>query len=73
MRFSAYGWHIQHADDDKKNLSIISKALETAKKIKNRPSLILVNTHIGFGSPHKQDTSKAHGEPLGKNEVELTK
>ncbi|MDD4974573.1 MAG: transketolase [Bacteriovorax sp.] len=71
-RFSAYEWHTQHIEDGNKISSII-KALEAAKEIKDRPSLIVVSTHIGFGSPHKQDSEKAHGEPLGSDEVILTK
>ncbi|MGZ3808733.1 MAG: transketolase, partial [Bacteriovorax sp.] len=59
-RFFAYGWHVQHIEDGN-DLAGISHALETAKQNSDRPSLILVNTHIGFGSPHKQDTAKAHG------------
>lgn len=72
LRFKAYGWHIQQIDDGN-NLSEISNAIENAKEITDRPSLILVNTHIGFGSPHKQDTAQAHGEPLGEDEVAITK
>jgi transketolase len=71
-RFSAYEWHTQYIADGNQVASI-SKALENAKAIKDRPSLILVCTHIGFGSPHKQDSEKAHGEPLGSEEVILTK
>jgi transketolase len=71
-RFSAYEWHTQHIADGNQ-IASITKALETAKEIKDRPSLILISTHIGFGSPHKQDSEKAHGEPLGSEEVILTK
>jgi len=72
MRFSAYRWHTQHVEDGN-DLAAIGKALELAREVKDRPSLIAVRTHIGFGSPHKQDTATAHGEALGVEEVKLTK
>jgi len=72
MRFAAYGWHTQIVEDGN-NLLSITNAIAQAKKETDRPSLILIRTHIGFGSPHKQDTFEAHGSPLGKEEVELTK
>ena len=71
-RFSAYDWHSQHVADGN-DLNAISEALELARATKDRPSLIAVRTHIGFGSPNKQDTAAAHGEPLGDEEVRLTK
>ncbi len=70
-RFESYGWHVQHLADVN-DLAAIDAAIEAAKK-DPRPSLIITRTHIGFGSPHKQDTSKAHGEPLGEEEISLTK
>ncbi|MBI5632174.1 MAG: transketolase [Nitrospirae bacterium] len=70
-RFDAYGWHVQHADGE--DLKGIEKAIAAAKKDKSRPSIILVRTHIGFGSPHKQDTPDVHGSPLGEEELKLTK
>ena len=72
LRFKAYGWHIQHILDGN-NLLVINNAIETARKIVEQPSLIIVNTHIGFGSPNKQDSEKAHGEALGKEELKKTK
>lgn len=72
MRFKSYGWHVQIINDGN-NLTQLSDALEEAKETKDKPSLLIVKTHIGYGSPHKQDTKKAHGEPLGKVEVVLTK
>jgi transketolase len=72
-RFEAYGWHtivVKKGDDD---LNAINAAIEAARKETDRPSLILVKTHIGYGSPHKHDTFKAHGSPLGVEEVKLTK
>ena len=70
-RFDAYGWHTQRVDDGN-DVAAINAAIEAAKA-DDRPSLIAVRTHIGFGSPNKQDTQKAHGAPLGPEEVRLTK
>jgi len=72
MRFTAYGWHTQSVDDGN-DLEAIHHAIQAARGETGRPSLILVRTHIGFGSPHKQDTFSAHGSPLGEEEVKLTK
>jgi transketolase len=72
MRFAAYGWHTEIIDDGN-DLNAINKAIEAAQKETQKPSLILVKTHIGFGSPHKHDTFEAHGSPLGAEEVKLTK
>ncbi|HEX9079330.1 MAG TPA: transketolase, partial [Desulfuromonadaceae bacterium] len=71
-RFAAYGWHVQEVADGN-NLSAIDAALAAAVRESERPSLIAVRTHIGFGSPHRQDTFAAHGAPLGEEEVRLTK
>lgn len=70
-RFAAYGWHVQKVDDGN-DVEVIDKAIQTAKK-DPRPSLILCRTTIGFGSPNRQGTSKAHGEPLGEEELALAK
>jgi transketolase len=70
-RFEAYGWHAQRVDDGN-DLAAIEAAIETARG-DDRPSLIAVRTHIGFGSPNKHDSQKAHGSPLGPDEVRLTK
>ena len=70
-RFAAYGWHVQ--DVDGMDVAAVDKALTAARADEHRPSLIIARTHIGFGSPNKQDTFEAHGEPLGRNEVLLTK
>ena len=70
-RFEALEWHVQRVDGN--NLQGIEKAIAAAKKEKNRPSIIIARTHIGFGSPHKQDTADAHGSPLGEEELKLTK
>jgi len=70
-RFEAYGWHVQRVQDGN-DLVAIDSAIEVAKA-SELPSLIMVRTHIGYGSPHKQDTSAAHGAPLGEEEIALTK
>ena len=70
-RFDAYGWHTQHVADGN-DLDAIEAAI-TAARADDRPSIIAVRTHIGFGSPNRQDTQKAHGAPLGPDEVRLTK
>ncbi|HSL05153.1 MAG TPA: transketolase, partial [Nitrospiraceae bacterium] len=72
QRFAAYGWHTQSIDDGN-NVDAIDIAIRAARLETDRPSLILVRTHIGYGSPHKQDTFSAHGSPLGEEEVTLTK
>jgi transketolase len=71
-RFDAYGWHTQ-AVEDANDLAAISRAVENAIAEEHRPSLIRVRSHIGYGSPNRQDTSKAHGQALGVEEVKLTK
>ncbi len=70
-RYSAYGWHVQRLEDAN-DLDAICKAVEAAKA-DPRPSLISVRTHIGYPSPNRQDSHKAHGEPLGLDEVAATK
>lgn len=72
QRFEAYGWHVQQVDDGN-DLKAIEDALAAARAETGRPSLIAVRTHIGFGSPNRQDTAKAHGEPLGDEERNLAK
>jgi transketolase len=71
-RYEAYGWHTQRVEDGN-DLDAISKAIETAKSVLDKPSVIAVRTHIGYGSPNKQDTAEVHGSPLGDKEVELAK
>ncbi|MGI8946243.1 MAG: transketolase [Thermoleophilaceae bacterium] len=71
-RYEAYGWHVQNLEEDI-GLERLEQAIASAKAEPDRPSLILLRTHIGFGSPNKQDTSGAHGSPLGDDEVRLTK
>ena len=72
LRFDAYGWHVQRVADGN-DLARVEAALELARQETDRPSIILCRTVIGYGSPNKAGTSKAHGEPLGEEEVELTK
>jgi transketolase len=71
-RFDAYGWHVQKVEHGDTDVDAIDKAIAAAKA-DARPSLIMVHTTIGFGSPHKANTSEAHGSPLGPEEVKLTK
>lgn len=71
-RFEAFGWHTITLPDGN-DMQAIEKALEEARQEKDRPSLILVRTHLGYGSPNKQDTYEAHGSPLGEEEVKRTK
>jgi len=71
-RFEAYGWHTQRVTDGN-DLDALGNAIQAAKRVADKPSLIVIRTHIGWGSPHKQDTAEAHGAPLGAEEVKLTK
>ncbi|PYO10027.1 MAG: transketolase [Gemmatimonadetes bacterium] len=71
-RFEAYGWHVQHVADVN-DLAALNRAIDAAKADTSRPSLIVVRSHIGYGSPHKHDTAEAHGSPLGRDEITLTK
>ncbi len=71
-RFSSYGWDVQHVRDAN-DLVALADAYERALGVKDRPKLIIVDSHIGFGAPHRQDTKEAHGEPLGEEEIKLTK
>lgn len=70
-RFEAYGWHVELVEDGN-DTEAIDRAIHRAKK-DERPSLIIAKTHIGFGSPHKQDSAAAHGSPLGEEELKETK
>ena len=72
LRFEAYGWHVQHVADVN-DLAALNRAIDAAKAETSRPSLIVVRSHIGYGSPHKHDTAEAHGSPLGQEEITLTK
>ena len=71
-RFEAYNWHVIHVSDGN-DTEALEKAVEEAKAVTDRPSLVIVRTTIGFGSPNKQGTAGIHGSPLGPDEVVLTK
>jgi transketolase len=71
-RFLGYGWNVLRVGDAN-DVGPIAKAFEIFRKTTGRPTFIILDSHIGYGSPHKQDTAEAHGEPLGDDEVKLTK
>ncbi len=71
-RFEAYGWHVQHVDDIN-DIKKLRKAIKEAQDEEGKPSLVIIKTVIAYGSPNKHDTSEAHGSPLGKEEIVLTK
>lgn len=71
-RFRGYGWNVMHVPDAN-DLGLMSNALNDFKNITDRPTLIIVNSHIGYGAPHKQDSREAHGEALGEDEVRAAK
>ena len=71
-RFIGYGWNVTRVADAN-DLEMLDRAFETFQKTTDRPTLVIVDSHIGYGSPHKQDSNAAHGEPLGEEEVRLVK
>ena len=71
-RFMGYGWNVLRVGDAN-DIDRIEHALDVFRKTKGRPTFIILDSHIGYGSPHKQDTAAAHGEPLGEEEIRLTK
>src|SRR5919204_1905090 len=71
-RFIAYGWNVTRVGDAN-DRELLARAFQTFRSEHARPTLIIVDSHIGYGAPHKQDTSGAHGEPLGEDEVKATK
>ncbi len=71
-RFEAYGWHVQRVADIN-DLASLDSAIENAKAEESRPSLVIIRSHIAFGSPNKHDTAESHGSPLGDDEIALTK
>jgi len=71
-RFLSYGWNVLRVGDAN-NLEMLERAFNTFKRTDDRPTLIIIDSHIAYGSPNKQDTSAAHGEPLGEDEIRLTK
>lgn len=72
-RFAAYGWHVQDLGDAANDTARLAEALRGAMAVEDRPSLLVLRSHIGWPSPHKTDTAAAHGSPLGQDEVRLTK
>ena len=72
-RYAAYGWHVLQVKDGDTDLDGIAKAIEEAKGVTDKPSLLVVTTTIGYGSPNRAGTAKAHGSPLGDEEIKLTK
>ena len=72
-RFEAYGWHVLHVENGNTDLDAIAKAIEAAKAVTDKPSMIKVTTTIGYGSPNKQNTAGVHGAALGTDEVALTR
>ena len=71
-RFQAYGWHVQDVGEDL-SVETLERATREAQGVDDRPSLVIVRSHIGYGAPNKQDTYQAHGSPLGEDEVRATK
>jgi transketolase len=71
-RFAGYGWNVTRVGDAN-DLELLTRAFDAFRREEGRPTLIVVDSHIGYGSPHKQDTAEAHGEPLGAEEVRETK
>jgi transketolase len=71
-RFIGYGWNVERVGDAN-DLGLLTNAFERIQREEERPTLLIVDSHIGYGSPHKQDTAAAHGEPLGEEEVRETK
>ncbi|MBV8417049.1 MAG: transketolase [Verrucomicrobia bacterium] len=71
-RFQGYGWNVLRVGDAN-DIDRIENALQVFKRTTDRPTFVILDSHIGYGSPHKQDTAAAHGEPLGEDEIRLTK
>jgi transketolase len=72
-RYEAYGWHVLHVENGNEDLAAIGKAIEEAKKVTDRPTMIKVTTIIGYGSPNKSNTAGIHGAALGPDEIKLTR
>jgi transketolase len=72
-RFEAYHWHVQNLGEHANDINAIGRAISNAQQEAARPSLIIIRSHIAYGAPHLHDTAKAHGSPLGEEEVRLTK
>jgi transketolase len=71
MRFESYGWNVQEVGGDGNDMATFEKALNA--KVKGKPTMVKLRTHIAYGSPHKQDSAEAHGAPLGEDEIRLIK
>jgi transketolase len=71
-RFMGYGWNVTRVGDAN-DLDLLTRALSIFQETRDRPTLIIVDSHIAYGAPHKQDTKEAHGEPLGEDEIRLAK
>ncbi len=72
-RFESYGWHVLHVEDGNTDLEAIAKAIEEAKSVTDKPTMIKVTTIIGYGAPNKQNTGGIHGSALGGDEIKLTR
>ncbi len=72
-RYESYGWHVQHVPDGNKDVNAIANAIQKAKEVTDKPSIIKITTTIGYGSPNKSDTAGVHGAPLGAEEADLTR
>ena len=72
-RFRGYNWHVQNIGEKANDIDAITEAIKNAKEEKEKPSLIIIRSHIGYGAPEKQDTPEAHGSPLGEDEVKAAK
>lgn len=72
-RYEAYGWHVQHVKNGNSDINAIAEAINSAKSVTDKPSIIKISTTIGFGSPNKSDTAGVHGAPLGEEEAALTR
>ncbi|QEY32473.1 transketolase [Synechococcus sp. RSCCF101] len=72
-RYEAYGWHVQHVADGNTDVDAVARAIEAAKAVTDKPSIIKVTTTIGYGSPNKSNTAGVHGAPLGEEEATLTR
>jgi len=73
MRFESYNWHVQNLGDNANDLKLLSSAFRNAIEEKEKPSIIIIRSHIAYGAPNAHDTSEAHGSPLGEAEIKLAK
>jgi transketolase len=73
MRFEGYGWHVERLGEAANDTDVLEQAIRGAMAVEDRPSLVVLRSHIGWPSPHRTDTKEAHGSPLGEDEVRATK